>query len=143
MTLVVCVAENNIDCRFSVYEFGLSVRDAVELTSWEDLDNLLHLLLETNLEDTIRLVNDQRFEVLENESFCVLRSVTPSALAQTHLEMIQQTTWRCDNQVDTLGQLVRLGLSVGSSHQNTKSLRMTLHELFGDTKDLQSELSSR
>jgi hypothetical protein len=83
VTLVVCVAENSMDCRFS----GISLGGFGGLTSWKNFDNLLHLLLEPNLQDTIRLVDDQRFKVFENKSFRVLASVTP--FSPTHLQVIQ------------------------------------------------------
>jgi len=40
----------------------------------QELDDLLHLLLETNLENPISLVDDQSLEVLEDESLGVLLS---------------------------------------------------------------------
>ena len=55
--------------------------------------------------------------------------------------MVQQTPRGSDNQVDTLDQLVRLGFPIRASHQDTKGLRMTLHELFGDAKDLESQFT--
>lgn len=54
----------------------------------------------------------------------------------THLEMIEKTTGSSDNQINTLGELVGFGFSVGTSHQYTESLRVALHHFFCDTKDL-------
>jgi len=44
------------------------------LTSWKNLDYLLHFLLKTDLQDTVRLVDDKCLEVFENKSFRVLTS---------------------------------------------------------------------
>lgn len=62
---------------------------------------------------------------------------------RTYPQMIEQSTRSSNNQVDTLCQLVRLGLPVGSSHQDSIGLRVVLHQVFGDTVDLQSEFSCR
>jgi hypothetical protein len=45
---------------------------AGKLTVRQDLDNLLHLLLETDFQNPIRFVNDQRLDVLEDKRFRVL-----------------------------------------------------------------------
>lgn len=42
------------------------------LTIGQDLDDLLHLLFETDFQNSIRLVNDQRLDVLEDKRFGVL-----------------------------------------------------------------------
>lgn len=57
--------------------------------------------------------------------------------------MIEETTGGSNNQVDTLGQLVRLCFPVCPTHQDTKSLRMTLHELLRNTEDLQRQFPRR
>jgi len=46
-----------------------------ERTVGQELDDLLHLLLETDLENPIGLIDDQSLEVLEDESLGVLFEV--------------------------------------------------------------------
>ena len=158
----------------------------------EELDDLLHFVFETDLEDAVCFVDDEGFEVFEHEAFGVLycelyiasgrnvaelvgASTTQAHLLArsplvrircvivhakslhalrslpqpvntvqrnlTYLKMVQQTTRSRNNQIDTLDQLVRLGLSVCAAHQHAKRLRMPLHELFGDAKDLKGEFT--
>jgi hypothetical protein len=47
----------------------------IGLTVGEDLDDLLHFLFETDFENTVRFINHQRLDILEDESFGVLLSV--------------------------------------------------------------------
>ena len=47
-------------------------RKELVLTVRQDLDDLLHLLLEPDFQDPVRLVDDERFQILENEGFGVL-----------------------------------------------------------------------
>jgi len=56
--------------------------------------------------------------------------------------MIQQPSRGSDDQVDSLYESIGLSLSVGSSHHDSKRLRVMLHQLFGDSEDLKSKLSS-
>lgn len=62
---------------------------------------------------------------------------------RAHLEVIQQSTGSRDQQVDTLRKLLCLCLSVGSSHDDRKSLVVVLAKFLGDTENLKRELSSR
>jgi hypothetical protein len=39
---------------------------------WEEGNDLLHLLLETNLEDAVSLINDERLDILKDEALRVL-----------------------------------------------------------------------
>jgi hypothetical protein len=48
---------------------------SVGLTGWKELDDLLHFLFEPNLQYPIRLVNDQGFKILENETLRILRPI--------------------------------------------------------------------
>lgn len=95
----------------------------------ENLDNLTNLVLETDLENAVRLVNDERLEILEDK-----RRVE---------EVIEQTARGGNQQVDALGQLLGLGLAVGAAHDDSVCLRVVLHQLAGDAKDLQRQLARR
>lgn len=44
------------------------------LTIRQDLDNLLHLFLESDFEDTVRFINHQCLDILEDETFGILTS---------------------------------------------------------------------
>lgn len=70
----------------------------------------------------------------------MLSSIIPD---YTHLKVIQETSRSCDEEVDTLGELLGFGLAVGSSHDDGESLVVVLAQLLGDTKDLKGELASR
>lgn len=76
----------------------------------QDLDNLAHFILETDFQDTIRLVDDQRLHVLVDETLGVL-------------QVIQQTSWRRNKQVDTLHEFLGFRPSVGASNHDTIGLR--------------------
>ena len=52
---------------------GLCCREQHGLTlRGQDLDNRPHLILETDLENSVRFVDDERPQVLENEALCVV-----------------------------------------------------------------------
>ena len=55
--------------------------------------------------------------------------------------MVQQATRSGNQQIDTLGQLLGLCLSVGAANDDAVRLGVVLHELTGDTKNLQGQLS--
>lgn len=95
----------------------------------ENLDDLPHLILEADLKNTIRLINNQGFQVLEPK-------------LGVH-KMIQQTSWCGDQEIHSLLQLLRLGSSVGAANDDTVRLGVVLHELACHTKDLESQLSGR
>lgn len=95
----------------------------------QDLDNLPHFILETNLEDTIGLVNDQRLEVLENELGVE--------------QVVEQSAGRRNQEVHALGQLVDFCSSVGTANDDAVRLGVVLHQLAGDAENLERELSRR
>lgn len=99
-----------------------------ELTVRQNLDDLLHLFLETDLEDTVGLVDDERLEVLEHEPLGVL-------------EVVEQTTGSRNEEVDALDELVGLGLAVRAAHDDAKRLRVASHEVLDDAEDLERELT--
>ena len=109
----------------------------------QDLDDLLHLLLETDFQDSISLINDKRLDVLEDESFRVLSLASYlSSSRGAYLEMIEQSPWGGHDQINSLCQFIRLCLPVCSSHQYTECLRMTLHQFLCNSEDLQRQFSS-
>ena len=101
---------------------------ALSVIIGQDLDNLSHLVFETNLEDPVGFVDAERLEVGEDKALGVLK-------------VIEQTTGSSDDEVDTFLQLVRFGASVGAAHDDAERLVVVCHELLGNTKDLKSELS--
>lgn len=97
------------------------------LTLWQDLDDLVHLLLESNLEDTIGLVDDESLQVFVNKSVGVL-------------QVIKEPSWGGNDDIDALGQFLRFSTPVCSSHHNTIGLLMVFHELGGNLEDLEGQL---
>ncbi|KAJ6438178.1 LOW QUALITY PROTEIN: acetyltransferase [Purpureocillium lavendulum] len=95
----------------------------------QDLDNLSDLILETDFQYPVGLVDDERLEVLEDEGGVE--------------EVVEQAAGRGNQQVHALGQLLRLGLAVGAADDDAVRLRVVLHELAGDAEDLQRELAGR
>jgi len=55
-----------------VYTFAMVIANR---TLGQDAQNLVHLFLETDLEDTVGLVDDERFEVFVHEAVGVLQVV--------------------------------------------------------------------
>lgn len=88
-----------------------------------------NLVLETNFQNTIGLVNDKRLEVLEDEW-------------GVH-EVIEETTRSSNQKIDTLGQLLRLGSPVRTANDNAVGLRVELHQFACDAKDLQGKFAGR
>ncbi|TKW56812.1 hypothetical protein CTA1_6381 [Colletotrichum tanaceti] len=95
----------------------------------QDLDDLAHLVLETDLQYPVRLVDDEGLEVLEDEGRV--------------LQVVQQTAGRRDQQVHALLQLVGLGAAVGAADDDAVRLRVVRHQLPRDAKDLQRQLARR
>jgi len=71
-------------------------------TLGQDAQNLVHLFLETDLEDAVRLVDDERLEVLVHEAVGVL-------------QVVEQAAGRRHQQVHALGQLLRLRAPGGAN----------------------------
>lgn len=88
---------------------------------------MVHLLLKSNLENAVRLVNDQGLEVLVNEAVGVL-------------EVVQQPARRGDDDADALDELLGLRPPVGPAHHNTIRLLVVPHQLGGHLEDLEREL---
>ena len=93
----------------------------------QDLDDLAHLVLETDLENAVGLVDDERAHVLEDEGGV--------------LQMIEQATGGGDEQVDALAQLLGLGATVGTADDDAVCLGVVLHELAGDAEDLEGQFA--
>jgi hypothetical protein len=100
----------------------------LSLVFGKDLDDLSHLIFETDFQYTIRFVDDERFDILEHESLGIL-------------QVIQQSSWSGNDQVDAFRQLLRFGSSVGTADDDTVGLGVMFHELAGNTEDLKSQLS--
>lgn len=60
-----------------------------------------------------------------------------------YLKMIEKTTGGGNQEVDTLGKLVGLSLTVGTSNDNSESLVVVLEQILGNSKDLKSQLTGR
>lgn len=93
----------------------------------QNLDNLPHLVLETDFQYPVGLVDDERLEVLEDEGGV--------------LQVIQQAAGRGNQQIDALLQLVRLGATVRAADDDAVSLGVVRHQLARDAKDLQRQLA--
>lgn len=100
---------------------------ASQLT-WKKLDDLTHLLLEADLKNSVRLVDDEALEVLVHKSLCVL-------------EVVEQPSGRGNKEVHSLLQLLSLSLAVRTSHHDTVGVGVVLEQITRHTKRLQAELA--
>ena len=75
----------------------------------QELDNLAHLLLKTRLQDAVGLVGHEKGEVARHERPRVL-------------EVVQEAAGRGDEEVDALGQALRLRPPVGAAHDQAVRL---------------------
>lgn len=107
---------------------GSGEQHSLTLLRGKNLDDLAHLVLETDFENTVSLVNNEGLQVLKDETLGVLK-------------VIEQTTGGCDDQVDTLGELVGFGATVGTTNDDTVGLGVVSHELSCDTEDLEGKLT--
>lgn len=158
----------------------------------QQLNDLTHLLLKTNLKDAISLVNNKAGQVAEHKAFCVLQVVQQTtgggnlhmgwynmrhssaqdglqskrhAASNTDMQPLQiaslsrgdETVQKCQHystaagqqcgcrmgrtyqQVHSLDQLLCLRPPVGAAHHHTMSLTVVLHEITGNTVDLNAE----
>lgn len=55
--------------------------------------------------------------------------------------MVKQPSWSCNEQVDTLDELVCLGLAIGTANDDTKCVVMISEEVARNAKDLQRQLA--
>ena len=94
----------------------------------QDLDDLAHLVLESDLEDPIGLVDDERLQVLEDEALGVLQVVEEPARRRHH-------------EIDAFAELLGLGSPVGPSDDDRVRLGMVGHQLASDAEDLQRKLA--
>ena len=115
-----------------------STKKSTALTG-QDADNLLHFLLETDVEDAVALVDDEALQVLEEEVARVL-------------QVVEQSARRRHQNVDALDQFGGLGLPVGPAHHQAVRVRMVpgaakkigkikqkSHELFTGTSEVPFE----
>lgn len=72
------------------------------LTVGQDLDDLLHLLLEPDFQDSIRLVDDERLQVLEDERSRVLPIRRKRPRKNQHTSIDQSRRRRDDDPALTL-----------------------------------------
>lgn len=89
---------------------------------------MFHFVLKSNLENPVSFVNDEGFEVFEDEAFCVL-------------QVVEETAWGCDEEVDTFGEFVFFRATVGAPDDNPEGLALVSHEIPCDAKDLEGEFS--
>lgn len=109
---------------------GLGCREEEGLARFlgENLDNLLHFILETHLQDAVSLIEDEHLHVLEHKAGGVL-------------QMIQKTAGSRNEQIHTLVELVRFLTPIGATNDNTEGLRVMGEELTGNSKNLEGELA--
>lgn len=89
----------------------------------QDLDDLAHLVFETNFQNSVCFVDDEGLEVLEYEALGVL-------------QMVEQSSGSRNQQVDTLGELLCLCASVRASDHDTVGLGVVGHDFSGHSKNL-------
>jgi hypothetical protein len=70
-----------------------------EVTFWKHLDDRLHVLLESDLQDAVRLVDNQHLQVPEHKARCILQQIELSQEFKLikYLKMIEQAA-RCAHQ---------------------------------------------
>jgi hypothetical protein len=88
----------------------------------------MHFLFETNLKDTICLINNKGLQIVEKESTSVL-------------EVIKETTGGGNEQVNSVKKLLDLSSSVGASHDDTECVVVILEELRSNSINLKGKLS--
>lgn len=103
---------------------------SLSVFSWENFNNLSHFFFETNFQNSVSLIYDERFHVREDETFSVLK-------------VIEETTGGSDDKIYTFLELVGLSFAVSTTHNNTKRLVVIFHYFFCDTEDLQGQFASR
>lgn len=62
---------------------------------------------------------------------------------EIYLQVIKQSSRRCNQQVDSFRKFIRFSAPVRTPNHNAKRMLMVFQQLFGNTKDLQCKLSSR
>ena len=82
----------------------------------QQLHDLLHLLLESDVEAPVRLVDDEALEVLVEEVLGVL-------------EVVEQPARGSHQDVDPLLQLLRLRVPVGAAHHQAVGVVVVLQQL--------------
>ncbi|KAI6777013.1 hypothetical protein HG530_000958 [Fusarium avenaceum] len=107
---------------------GGGEKHSLSILLGKNLDNLSHFILETDLKNSVRLINNKGLQVLEDEWGV--------------LQMIEKSPRGSDKQVNTLGELIGLSATVCASNDNTVGLGVVGHELSGNTKDLKSQFAS-
>mmetsp|Transcript_2584 Transcript_2584/g.7712 ORF Transcript_2584/g.7712 Transcript_2584/m.7712 type:complete len:423 (+) Transcript_2584:931-2199(+) len=96
----------------------------------QHLDDQVEFLLEPNLEDPIRLIDSQVHQVVKYEPLRVLH-------------VIQKTPWGCHENVDALGQLLRLRSTVHSTNHDAMCLGHILPKIAEYIVNLHCQFSSR
>jgi len=76
---------------------------------------VVHLLLESDLQNAVGLVDDQGLQVLVHKAVGALK-------------VIKEPSWGGNDDIDSLCQLLSLCTPVGSAHNNSVSLLVVLHE---------------
>mmetsp|Transcript_19818 Transcript_19818/g.38843 ORF Transcript_19818/g.38843 Transcript_19818/m.38843 type:complete len:203 (-) Transcript_19818:618-1226(-) len=94
----------------------------------EQANNLLHIILKTNLKDTVSLINNEAQQVLKDKSLGIA-------------EVIQETTRGADEQVYTALETISFCTAVGTSNNNAGGLGVVLADLKHNTVDLESEFT--
>ncbi len=100
-----------------------------ELTRKETQDGL-HLLLETNVQDPVGLVNDEALEVLVQKGRGVL-------------QVVKQAAGSGHDEVDALGQLLSFRRAVRAAHDEAVRVAVVLEELGEHAVRLDAQLARR
>ena len=130
-------------CLYDV-DFFQKLKDEEEggRTIWQNGNYPLHLLFKTDLQNPVCLVDDQGFQIPEYEPFRVLQTRTKSVTGmhnfeyRIHLEVIQQTTWSCDQQIYALYQLLCFRPPICTPDDNAKRLCVMSHQILRNSEYL-------
>ena len=92
-------------------------------------ENGTHFILKSLLQNTIGLVDTQSHEILDRE-------------IGGALQMVQQTTRRAHEQIDSIAQSLCLALFVGPSNNDTKGVvKAVVHQIASHTVNLHGQLA--
>ena len=97
----------------------------------QNLQDFLDFQFETNIQNTIGLIDDQAGKILEHEALCILK-------------MIQKTTRSSNEDTNARNKLLCFCVTVRTSHyQSVSELREEFHYLVQYSVGLHSQLTSR
>lgn len=97
---------------------------------WNQLEDLVDLLLESLLENLVCFIDDQHTEIADVQSVCVEK-------------MVQQSPRSCHDNIGSFGQLNRLCFLIGASNYQTGGSAIEFSQKLEDIKYLLGQFSDR